>query len=97
MLKDSPGSLNFTMFLALLGELLHVYSATSQASAAELGKAFECLERGGRIGRAQLREALERGVDRLSEEEVAIVLQEAPGEDDFIDYREFIKQLKAPI
>ena len=99
MLKDSPGSLNFTMYLALLGELLHVYSASSQASPSELLKAFETIERGGRIGKERLREVLGGGVERLSGEEVEIVLQEAPtgeGEEMMIDYREFVKQLKAP-
>ncbi len=102
MLKDSPGSLNFTMFLALLGELLHVYSASSQASPVDLLKSLESLERGGKIGRSHLKEMLAgagagAGAEGLNGEELETVIQEAAGDEEFIDYREFVKQLKTPL
>lgn len=107
MLKDSPGSLNFTMFLAMLGELLQIYNASSQSGPSELTKAFQQLEddrqKPGKLGRERLREALGQGPERLTEGEIELVLQEAPkgsdsgnDEGDLIDYHEFVKQLKCP-
>lgn len=83
----------------MLGEMLQVYTASCQASPAELTKAFDCLAIGGQNGKIHrdgLREALARGPERLSEEEIEMVLQEAAGEEEMIDYNEFVKQLKRP-
>ena len=101
MLKDSPGSLNFTMFLALLGDHLQVYSAVNPASTSNLLRAFEQfdLQRTGRVEVAALKEILTSTGDRMSEEEVDDVLRDAPKADSeghFVDYKEFIRLIKAP-
>lgn len=99
MLKDSPGSMNFTMFLAILGESLQVYSAACSAPATDLLRAFECLDgaEGGRIHKDVLRGLLTGGADGMSADEVEILLSEAPGDEDSVDYRELVKLLKQPI
>lgn len=99
MLKDSPGSLNFTMFLAMLGESLQVYSAACSAPAHDLIRAFECLDSSGsgRLEKNALRSLLTSGADGMTADEVEILLGEAPGDDDTIDYRELVKLLKQPI
>lgn len=95
------------MFLAMLGELLQIYNASSQSGPSELTKAFQQLEddrqKPGKLGRERLREALGQGPERLTEGEIELVLQEAPkgsdsgnDEGDLIDYHEFVKQLKCP-
>lgn len=101
MLKDSPGSLNFTMFLAILGDHLQVYSVASPAAASDLTRAFEQLDlkKTGRIDVSQFKEALMTMGDRMSEEEVNTVIKEAPKADSegiSIDYKEFVRLIKAP-
>ena len=101
MLKDSPGSLNFTMFLAILGDHLQVYSVASPATGSDLIRAFEQLDlqKTGKIDANALKEALMMMGDRMSEEEVSAVIQEAPKADPeglSIDYKEFVSLIKAP-
>lgn len=101
MLKDSPGSLNFTMFLAILGDHLQVYSVASPTTASELVRAFEQLDlqKTGKIDVSSLKEALTMMGDRMSEEEVNDVIRDAPKADSeglSIDYKEFVRLIKAP-
>lgn len=101
MLKDSPGSLNFTMFLAILGDHLQVYSAASPTTASDIVRAFEQLDlnKTGKLDVNVLKEALMTMGDRMSEEEVNAVIKEAPKADSeglFIDYKEFVRLIKAP-
>lgn len=103
MLKDSPGSLNFTMFLAIIGDLLQVYcSSTAATTAADLLHAFEQFDREktGRIEGKVLKELMSSIGNRMNEEEIEMMLQEAPkaadSEGRSIDYREFVKLIKTP-
>lgn len=101
MLKDSPGSLNFTMFLAILGDQLQVYSVASPSSASDLIKAFENLDiqKSGKLDVNTFKDALMTMGDRMDEEEASAVLKEAPKADSeglSIDYREFVRLIKAP-
>lgn len=101
MLKDSPGSLNFTMFLAILGDHLQVYSAASPTPASDINRAFEQLDlhKTGKIDVNVLKEALMTMGDRMSEEEANSVIKEAPKADSeglLIDYKEFVRLIKAP-
>ena len=101
MLKDSPGSLNFTMFLAILGDHLQVYSVASPSTTSDLIRAFEQLDlqKTGKIDVNQFKEALMSMGDRMSEEEVSSVIKEAPKADPeglSIDYKEFVSLIKAP-
>lgn len=101
MLKDSPGSLNFTMFLAILGDHLQVYSVASPTSAAEIIHAFEQLDlhKTGKLDVNVLKEALMTMGDRMNDEEINAVIQDAPKADSeglFIDYKEFVRLIKAP-
>lgn len=101
MLKDSPGSLNFTMFLAILGDHLQVYSAASPTTASDLIKAFEQLDlhKTGKLDVNFFKEVLMTMGDRMSEEEVNAVVTEAPKADSeglSIDYKEFVRLIKAP-
>lgn len=101
MLKDSPGSLNFTMFLAILGDHLQVYSVASPTTASDLIRAFEQLDlqKTGKLDVSALKDALMTMGDRMSEEEVNDVIREAPKTDSeglSIDYKEFVRLIKAP-
>jgi len=101
MLKDSPGSLNFTMFLAILGDHLQVYSVASPTSASDIVPAFEQLDlhKTGKLDVNVLKEALMTMGDRMNEEEVNAVIKDAPKTDSeglFIDYREFVRLIKSP-
>ena len=102
MLKDCPGSLNFTIFLATLGDHLQVYSAACPSSATDLTRAFEQLDlqKTGHIGVESLKEFLMTMGDRMSEEEANSVVLEAPktadSEGQMIDYKEFVRLIKAP-
>lgn len=101
MLKDSPGSLNFTMFLAILGDHLQVYSVASPTPAFDLIRAFEQidLQKTGKIDASALKEALMTMGDRMTEEEASAVIKDAPKADSeglSIDYKEFVRLIKAP-
>ena len=101
MLKDSPGSLNFTMFLAILGDHLQVYSAACPTTAVDILRAFEQLDtqKTGKLDAQLLKEALMTMGDRMSEEEAAAVIEEAPKSDSeglMVDYKEFVRLIKAP-
>ena len=102
MLKDCPGSLNFTIFLATLGDHLQVYTAASPTPASDLIRAFEQLDlqKTGKLDVDLLKEALMTMGNRMSEEEASAVIQEAPKTSDSegqqIDYKEFVRLIKAP-
>ncbi|KAK9763333.1 Myosin regulatory light polypeptide 9 [Basidiobolus ranarum] len=92
MINEAPGSINFTMFLTLMGEKL---SGTDPEH--DILMAFECFDdnRSGYINADDLREYLTAIGDRFTDEEVDIMYK-GP----FIDhnnnfnYREFVRVLK---
>lgn len=69
MISEAPGSINFTMFLTLMGEKL---SGTDPEH--EILQAFECFDDGktGFISGDLLREAMTTMGDRFTDEEVCL-------------------------
>ena len=92
MISEAPGSINFTMFLTLMGEKLN---GTDQEG--EIMQAFEILDeqKSGYIDADELREYLTTMGDRFTDEEVDIMFKGAPvnGKNQF-DYRKFVQVLK---
>ena len=86
--------MNFTMFLSLIGEQLQVYSAASPVSTSDLQRAFDQL---GGLSKSAFKEMLCSGPDGFTEEEATWIVQEAPGDEEGIDYGEFVKELKSPL
>ncbi|KAI8839117.1 hypothetical protein BJ741DRAFT_599997 [Chytriomyces cf. hyalinus JEL632] len=91
MIKEAPGSINFTMFLTLMGEKM---SGTDPEH--EILQAFECFddEKTGFINSDLLREYMTTMGDRFTDEEVDIMLKGSPMEDNDFNYRDFVRVLK---
>jgi Ca2+-binding EF-hand superfamily protein len=92
MINEAPGSINFTMFLTLMGEKM---SGTDPEH--EILNAFECFdeEGNGRINADQLREYLTTMGDRLTDDEVDILFKgDMLDRHGFFDYQKFVRVLK---
>ncbi|KAF9547032.1 Myosin regulatory light polypeptide 9, partial [Lunasporangiospora selenospora] len=98
MISEAPGSINFTMFLTLMGEKL---SGTDPEH--EILQAFECFDEGaanggpmtGMCNSEELREWMTTMGDRFTDEEVDIMFKGATMDrDGFFNYREFARVLK---
>eukprot|EP00158_Paraphelidium_tribonemae_P008642 Partr_v1_DN28637_c0_g1_i1_m50484 putative myosin light chain len=91
MISEAPGSINFTMFLTLMGEKV---SGTDQED--EILQAFEILDeqKTGHIDADELREYLTTMGDRFTDEEVDIMFKGAPLNANKFDYRRFVHVLK---
>ncbi|KAF9208209.1 Myosin regulatory light polypeptide 9 [Podila verticillata] len=92
MISEAPGSINFTMFLTLMGEKL---SGTDPEH--EILQAFECFDEGntGMCSADQLREWMTTMGDRFTDDEVDIMFKGATiDRDGFFNYREFARVLK---
>ena len=92
MISEAPGSINFTMFLTLMGEKL---SGTDPEQ--DILFAFECFdeEGTGKIDAEELREHLTTMGDRFTDEEVDIMFKGTPvDKDGLFNYREFVRVLK---
>ncbi|KAI9295755.1 EF-hand [Neoconidiobolus thromboides FSU 785] len=92
MIKQAPGSINFTMFLTLMGEKL---SGTDPE--ADILAAFECFDDEGKgfINADDLREYMTTMGDRFTDEEVDIMFKGAPlDRKNNFNYNEFVRVLK---
>lgn len=92
MISEAPGTINFTMFLTLMGEKL---SGTDPEH--EIMQAFEAFDvmNTGHINADHLRELMTTMGDRFTDEEVDIMFKGAPvdAKNNF-NYREFVRVLK---
>ena len=92
MMSEAPGPLNFTMFLTLFGEKLNGTDPEEVIS-----NAFACFdeEGTGKINEERLRELLTTMGDRLTDEEVDLMLRGAPVDSSgMFDYNAFTRILK---
>jgi Ca2+-binding EF-hand superfamily protein len=92
MISEAPGSINFTMFLTLMGDKL---SGTDPEP--EILAAFECFDdkKAGLIDAEQLREYLTTMGDRFTDEEVDVMFKGTPVDrNGMFNYREFVRVLK---
>ena len=92
MVSEAPGSINFTMFLTLMGEKLSGTDAEH-----EILQAFEAFDekKTGLINAEELRDFMTGMGDRFSDEEVDIMFKGAPvDQNGFFNYRDFVKVLK---
>ncbi|KAJ3180762.1 Myosin regulatory light chain 12B [Geranomyces variabilis] len=92
MINEAPGSINFTMFLTLMGEKM---SGTDPE--AEILAAFEAFDEGktGHVDAELLRENMVGMGDRFTHEEVDIMFKGAPVDDKGgFNYREWVRVLK---
>ncbi|KAI9101177.1 hypothetical protein DFS34DRAFT_592067 [Phlyctochytrium arcticum] len=92
MISEAPGSINFTMFLTLLGEKM---SGTDPEH--EIIQAFECFDdaKTGMINGDVLREYMTSMGDRFTDEEVDVMFKGAPvGAKGEFNYREWTRVLK---
>ncbi|KAJ3043708.1 Myosin regulatory light polypeptide 9 [Rhizophlyctis rosea] len=92
MISEAPGSINFTMFLTLMGEKM---SGTDPEH--EILQAFECFDDGktGFVNADDLREFMTTTGDRFTDDEVDIMFKGAPvdAKGNF-NYREWVRVLK---
>lgn len=90
MISEAPGSINFTMFLTLMGDKL---SGTDPES--DILAAFEVLDdnRTGALDAEELREYLTTMGDRFTDDEVDIMFKGVNLDKGF-NYREFVRILK---
>jgi Ca2+-binding EF-hand superfamily protein len=93
IMSEAPGSLNFTMFLTLMGE-----KRNGTDPEHEIIQAFECFDDDGNhgfINADKLREYLTTMGDRFTEEEVDIMYKGIKlDEHGNFSYRDFVKVLK---
>ncbi|OZJ05467.1 hypothetical protein BZG36_01607 [Bifiguratus adelaidae] len=92
MINEAPGSINFTMFLTLMGEKL---SGTDPEH--DIIQAFECFDddRKGLINAEDLREYMTTMGDRFTDEEVDLMFKGMQlDKDGNFDYRDFVRMLK---
>jgi len=91
MMKEAPGTINFTMFLTLFGERLQ---GTDPEDV--IRNAFACFDENiaGSLNEDYLRELLTTLGDRFSQDEVDDLYKEAPIKDGQFDYVEFTRILK---
>ncbi|KAJ3201553.1 Myosin regulatory light polypeptide 9, partial [Entophlyctis luteolus] len=98
MIREAPGSINFTMFLTLLGLMRRMgekMSGTDPES--EILQAFECFDEAktGLVNADVLREYMTTMGDRFTDEEVDIMLKGSPiDENNDFNYRNFVRVLK---
>ena len=93
MINEAPnGSINFTMFLTLMGEKMNGTDPEH-----EILQAFECLDeqKSGKLDADDLRELLTTMGDRFTDEEVDIMFKGAPVDAaGNFNYRQFVRVLK---
>ncbi|KAJ3115662.1 Myosin regulatory light chain 12B [Phlyctochytrium bullatum] len=92
MISEAPGSINFTMFLTLMGEKL---SGTDPEH--EILQAFECFDEAktGFINADVLREYMTTMGDRFTDEEVDIMFKGAPlDRNNNFNYKDFVRVIK---
>ncbi|CAM0140995.1 hypothetical protein VKS41_009119 [Umbelopsis sp. WA50703] len=92
MLSETPGAINFTVFLTLMGEKL---SGTDPES--EILQAFAAFDDDGKgyINAEDLREFMTTMGDRFTDEEVDVMFKGSPvDEHGNFNYREFVRVLK---
>jgi len=91
MMSDSPGPINFTMFLTMFGDKLQ---GTDPEDV--IKNAFGCFDKEdtGCVNEEKLRELLTTMGDRMSHEEVDEMFREAPIKDGLFNYVEFTRILK---
>ncbi|KAI8055469.1 hypothetical protein BDF22DRAFT_677281 [Syncephalis plumigaleata] len=92
MIREAPGSINFTMFLTLMGEKM---SGTDPEH--EILSAFECFdeEGNGRIHAEHLREYLTTMGDRFTDDDVDILFKgDMIDRNGYFDYQKFVRVLK---
>ncbi|KAJ3262317.1 Myosin regulatory light polypeptide 9 [Boothiomyces macroporosus] len=92
MISEAPGSINFTMFLTLMGEKM---SGTDPEH--EILQAFECFDAGktGFINADVLREAITTMGERFTDDEVDVMFKGAPVDRlNQFNYRQFVQVLK---
>lgn len=93
MISEAPGSINFTMFLTLMGEKL---SGTDPEH--EILQAFECFDEKntGFVNADVFREFLTTMGDRFTDEEVDVMYKGATvdPQTNMFNYREFVRVLK---
>ncbi|KAJ3023582.1 Myosin regulatory light chain 12B [Thoreauomyces humboldtii] len=92
MMQEAPGTINFTMFLTLMGEKM---SGTDPE--AEILAAFEAFDEGktGTVDADVLRECMTSMGDRFTDEEVDVMFKGSPvGDKNGFNYREWVRVLK---
>ncbi|KAI9597913.1 hypothetical protein BDF19DRAFT_433022 [Syncephalis fuscata] len=92
MIREAPGSINFTMFLTLMGEKM---SGTDPEH--DIMMAFECFDEdgNGRIHAEHLREHLTTMGDRFTDDEVDILFKgDMIDRNGYFDYQKFVRVLK---
>lgn len=92
MLSETPGAINFTVFLTLMGEKL---SGTDPEN--EILQAFAAFDDTGKgyINAEDLREFMTTMGDRFTDEEVDIMFKGSPVDEyGNFNYREFVRVLK---
>lgn len=92
MLSETPGAINFTVFLTLMGEKL---SGTDPEN--EILQAFAAFDDDGKgyINAEDLREFMTTMGDRFTDEEVDIMFKGSPVDEyGNFNYREFVRVLK---
>ncbi|KAJ3325104.1 Myosin regulatory light chain 12B [Boothiomyces sp. JEL0866] len=92
MISEAPGSINFTMFLTLMGEKM---SGTDPEH--EILQAFECFDAGktGFINADVLRDAMTTMGERFTDDEVDVMFKGAPVDRlNQFNYRQFVQVLK---
>lgn len=105
MISEAPGTINFTMFLTLMGEKLSGWQCvgvshsliTGTDPESEITQAFESFDEGkaGLCDAEELREYLTSMGDRFTDEEVDVMFKGAPVDaSGNFNYREFIRVLK---
>ena len=91
MIREAPGSINFTMFLTILGERL-----TGFDQERDLLSAFECFDEtgSGMLDGDALREFLTTMGDRFTDEDVDILYKSSAYKNGLFNYREFVSGMK---
>ncbi|PIA17619.1 EF-hand [Coemansia reversa NRRL 1564] len=92
MVNEAPGSINFTMFLTMMGE--HLSGTDPEAEILAAFEAFD-LDGNGLIYAKDLKDALMQMGDRFAANEVATMFKHAPiTPEGHLKYREFVQMLK---
>ncbi|KRZ90647.1 putative myosin regulatory light chain [Trichinella sp. T8] len=91
MINESPGTINFTVFLTLFGEKM-----TGTDPEEVIRNAFQCFDEEGTgyIKEEYLRELLTTMGDRYTNEQVDELFKDAPIKNNFFNYVEFARMLK---
>jgi len=91
MLKESPGPLNFTHFLALFGE--HTSGTDPESRLRDAFTMFDP-ENTGHMDEAYIKDLLMNVGDPFSKDEIKQVWKEAPIEGGKLDYMKFVAIIK---